>query len=42
MSKVSRGQIGEDIVIDVLNTIKEYHHLLNNVTFLNKKSDMSH
>lgn len=42
MSKLTRGQKGEQIVIDTLNSIKEYHHLLNNVTFINKNSEMSH
>ena len=38
MSKLSRGQKGEEIVSDILNSIKEYHHLLNNVTFKNKRT----
>ena len=42
MSKTSRGESGENQVIEVLNRIKEPHYLLNNLTFLNKKSDMSH
>lgn len=42
MSKINRGQKGEQIVADTLNSIKEYHVLLNNVTFINKTSDMSH
>ena len=42
MSKISRGQLGEELVIDTLNRIKEYHHLLNNITFINKKSEMTH
>ena len=42
MSKVSRGQKGEEKVIAALNQIKEYHHLLNNVTLLNKKSEITH
>jgi hypothetical protein len=42
MSKLSRGQKGEEIVSDILNSIKEYHHLLNNVTFKNKRSEMTH
>lgn len=41
-TKLSRGQKGEEIVSDVLNSIKEYHHLLNNVTFKNKRSEMTH
>ena len=42
MSKLSRGQKGEQIVIDTLNDIKEYHHLLNNITLINRVSKMSH
>lgn len=42
MSKTSRGESGENQVIRVLNKIKEPHYLLNNITILNKKSDMSH
>lgn len=42
MSKLTRGQKGEESVIMTLNSIKEYHHLLNDVTFKNKKSEMTH
>lgn len=42
MSKQSRGQQGEQLVIDALNNIKEYHHLLNNVTLINRVSKMTH
>ena len=42
MSKVSRGQKGEEIVALTLNNIKCKHYVLNNVTFINNKSDMSH
>ncbi len=42
MSKISRGQKGEELVIQELEKITEYHHLLNNVTFLNKKSEITH
>ena len=42
MSKVSRGEKGEALVIQKLEEVKEYHHLLNDVTFVNKKSEMSH
>lgn len=42
MSKVSRGQKGEEKVIAVLNRITDYHRLLNNVTIINKKSEMTH
>lgn len=42
MSKLTRGKKGEQFVIESLNQIKEYHHLLNDVTFLNYKSRMTH
>ena len=42
MSKVSRGQKGEEIVANTLNNIKCHHYVLNDVTFINNKSDMSH
>ena len=42
MSKVSRGQKGEEQVIKTLDGIKEYHHLLNNITLVNYSSGMSH
>lgn len=42
MSKLTRGQKGERKVIDVLNKVKEYHHLLNDITFKNDVSEMSH
>ena len=42
MSKVSRGEKGEALVIEKLEEVKQYHHLLNDVTFVNKKSEMSH
>ena len=42
MSKQTRGQQGEQQVIDTLSNIKEYHHLLNNVTLINRVSKMSH
>ena len=42
MSKVSRGEKGEEKVIDVLSDIKEYHHLLNNIVIVNSRSEMSH
>ena len=42
MSKVSRGEKGEEKVILELNKIKEYHHLLNNITLVDKTSSMSH
>ena len=42
MSKVSRGDVGENKVASVLKSIKEYHYIFNNVTLKNKKSEMSH
>ena len=42
MSKVSRGQKGEQIVIDTLSHITGYHHLLNNITLVNYEYGMSH
>ena len=42
MSKVSRGDKGEALVSASLENIKEYHYLFNDVTFLNKKSEMTH
>lgn len=42
MSKVSRGEKGEEKVIDVLSDIKDYHHLLNNIVIVNPHSEMSH
>ena len=42
MSKISRGEKGEEKVIDVLSNIKEYYHLLNNIVIINSRSEMSH
>ena len=42
MSKLSRGEKGELLVKKTLESIKEYHHLFNDVTFVNKNSEMSH
>ena len=42
MSKVSRGDKGEKLVSSLLEEIKEYKYILNDVTFLNKKSEMTH
>lgn len=42
MTKITRGQKGEQMVIEELNNLKDYHHLLNNITFTNKKSEMTH
>jgi len=42
MSKLSRGQKGEDIVNKRLDSLKVHHHLFSDVTFINKNSEMSH
>ena len=42
MSKASRGDKGEKLVSSLLEEIKEYKYILNDVTFLNKKSEMTH
>ena len=42
MSKTSRGDKGEKEVVKILKKNKEYHVLLNDVTFLNEKSEMTH
>ena len=42
MSKQSRGDKGEQLVSSLLEEIKEYKYILNDVTFLNKKSEMTH
>ncbi len=43
MSKITRGQKGEKKVKDILkDKIKEYHRLLNDVTFINENSEMTH
>ena len=42
MSKATRGEQGEKLVALELEKIKEYHLVLNDVTFLNKKSEMTH
>lgn len=42
MSKRTRGEKGEQLVSSLLETIKEYKYILNDVTFLNKKSEMTH
>ena len=42
MSKVSRGDKGEQIVSSLLEGINEYKYVLNDVTFLNKRSEMTH
>ena len=42
MSKVSRGNKGEKAVIKILKKEKLYHQVLNDLTFINEKSEMSH
>ena len=42
MSTKSRGQLGEKKVKDLLKKEKEYHKVLNDVTFVVGKSEMSH
>ena len=42
MSKLSRGQKGEDLVNKRLDLIKEHHFLFDDVTFINKNSEMTH
>lgn len=43
MSKISRGAKGEKKVKDILhNKIKEYHKILNDLTLVNNKSEMTH
>ena len=42
MSKQSRGDKGESLVRKSLSKIKEYHKVLNDVTFINQKSEMTH
>lgn len=42
MSKQTRGDKGEALVKECLEGIDGYHHLLNDVTYVNKKSEMSH
>lgn len=42
MSKVSRGEQGELKVKNILSGIQEYHHLFNDVTIKNEKSEMTH
>ena len=42
MSKKTRGDKGEALVIECLNNVKGPHYLLNDVTFINKRSEMSH
>ena len=43
MSKISRGAKGEKKVKDILSgRIKEYHKVLNDLTFVNPNSEMTH
>ena len=42
MSTISRGNKGEKAVVNVLKKEKLYHRLLNDITFLNEKSEMTH
>lgn len=42
MSKITRGDKGESLVREELEKIKEPHFTINNITFINKKSEMSH
>lgn len=42
MSKKTRGEKGELKVIDVLSKLKIYHKLINNFTYVNPKSHLSH
>ena len=42
MSKVSRGDKGEALVKECLESIDGYHQIINDYTYLNKKSEMSH
>ena len=42
MSKISRGNKGEQKVIDILKKDKSFHKVINNATFFSEKSEMSH
>jgi len=42
MSKISRGKKGEDRVKKTLSKIKEYHRLMNDISFVYGKNEMSH
>ncbi len=42
MSKLTRGIKGEDKVKEVLSSLKEYHHVLNDISFINDKTSMTH
>ena len=42
MSKISQGNQGENKVKKVLDSIKEYHLVFNNISFKNSRSEMTH
>ena len=42
MSTVSRGNKGEEKVSSTLKKLKVDHHVFNNVSFINEKSEMTH
>ena len=42
MSKISIGNKGEEKVKKVLDSIKEYHLVFNNISFKNSRSEMTH
>ena len=42
MSKISKGKKGEEKVVNILKKRKEHFKLLNDVTFVNENSEMSH
>ena len=42
MSKLSRGKLGESKVKDILSKIDAYHLVLNDYTYINPKTKISH
>ena len=42
MSTRSRGDKGEAFVRKKIAGIKEYHKVINDITFINKKTEMTH
>ena len=42
MSTKTRGEKGESLVKKNLSKIKEHHRILNDITFVNEKSEMTH
>lgn len=42
MSKVSRGKKAENQVSDILSSLDEYHYLIDDYTYINPKTRMSH